>query len=332
MNDLADLPGTASKIEFALCLDLAHAILGAVLDRRQELGEGPRAGAVATDRGFHSQRLMRALDVIDAAPGVEVALCGNLIGEDLMGEQFGVEGAVKAFVLPLSLRMIGAGVTDPDPQADEPNGQWCIGVDPIVAPGRAVVHGHAPGQTIAAEGLTQGLLHGGGLFVGAGGETERIAGVVIEYGQGVTTATLERHMALEIHLPEVIGDRMLEALPGAVLGALGGVHPPVAAQDRRDRARARHPVMAQGHEPRVQLASAPSRMLIAQGQHRMLHGSWRSSRRRLGPARPIAQPLTALDSIALPPLVPGLRTDPKTPAQRANIRSLLTGQLNEFVT
>ena len=33
-------------------------------------------------------------------------------------------------------------------------------------------------------------------------------------------------MALEIHLPEVIGDRMLEAPPGAVPGALGGVQPP----------------------------------------------------------------------------------------------------------
>ena len=91
MKGLADLPGTASKIEFALCLDLAHAILGGVLDSRQELGEGPGAGAVATDWGFHSQRLMRAFEVIDAAPGVEVALCGRLIGEALMGEQFGVE-------------------------------------------------------------------------------------------------------------------------------------------------------------------------------------------------------------------------------------------------
>jgi hypothetical protein len=143
---------------------------------------------------------------------------------------------------------------------------------------------------------------------------------------------LERHMALEIHLPEVIGDRMLEAPPGAVLGAPGGVQPPVAAQDRRDRARARHPVMAQGQKPRVQLASAPGRMLISQGQHRMLHDRRRSSGRRLGPTRPIPKPLTALDSTALQPLVPGLRTDPETPAERANIRSFLTGQLNEFVT
>jgi hypothetical protein len=109
---------------------------------------------------------------------------------------------------------------------------------------------------------------------------------------------------------------MLEAPPGAVRGAPGGVQPPVATPDRRDRVRARHPVMAQG-QSRVPLACVPGRMLIAQGQHRMLHDSRRSTRRRLGATRSIQEPSPPLhyDSQLEHAVAPGrvVEAPPPTP-------------------
>ena len=85
----------------------------------------------------------------------------------------------------------------------------------VVAPRGAVVHEHADGQAVEAEGGGEAFPHRFRALVGAGLQEDGEAGVVVEDGQGVTSACSSGEVALEVHLPEVVRLGMLEPEPVA---------------------------------------------------------------------------------------------------------------------
>ena len=52
-----------------------------------------------------------------------MGLTGRQIGEGPVAQDFGLEGAMKAFRLALRLRMVGPAMDDPHAQAQQPDGQ-----------------------------------------------------------------------------------------------------------------------------------------------------------------------------------------------------------------
>jgi hypothetical protein len=53
--------------------------------------------------------------------------------------------------------------------------------------------------------------------------------MIIENRQGMAATPAKREVALEIHLPKMIGDASLESLPGSVLDALLRIQATVAS-------------------------------------------------------------------------------------------------------
>ena len=84
---------------------------------------------------------------------------------------------------------------------------------------------------------------------------------------------------------------MLEAHEGLVLRCVDRIDQPVAAQDVSDRAGGRDqlPLMPQRQQPRVDLASAPSRVPATQRACRLLHPHAGLARRSVRPTRAIRQ-------------------------------------------
>ena len=207
-------------------------------------------------------------------PAIKGLLAVGQIEERALVEQFGFEGAMEAFVFAQGLGVRGAGMTEGNAQADEPDGQGREGAEgERDTPRGAIIHQHAVGQAIAAEGLRQVGLDGDALFIGTGVETEGEAGAVVQHGQGVAPASGHGEMAFEIHLPQGIGGGVLEALPRPLGGGRGRREPGGPAENRGDGARGRHRGIAQGLETGVQLAAAPRGVLGAQLEdHRFERG------------------------------------------------------------
>lgn len=99
-------------------------------------------------------------------------------------EQFGLEGARKAFVFAQGLGMRGARMANPDPEAHAPAGQGRKRTSGPIAPGSPGSHQPAEGQASAPEGGEQVRLPGGGLFIRTGLEPQGEPGTVIQDRQG----------------------------------------------------------------------------------------------------------------------------------------------------
>ena len=68
-------------------------------------------------------------------------------------------------------------------------------------------------QTVAAKGRRQLLLHRLALLISTGTDAQRITRMVVDHRQGVARCAIgERHLALEVHLPEQVGRLLLESL------------------------------------------------------------------------------------------------------------------------
>ena len=76
--------------------------------------QGPWAGLVMDDRRVAAEGIMGALAVV--AEAVARKLLGTVreVAPGMAGEELQVQGAMKAFILALSLGMIGAAVQDAD--------------------------------------------------------------------------------------------------------------------------------------------------------------------------------------------------------------------------
>src|SRR5438132_1269295 len=119
-----------------LRLDFANNVLGAILDWGQHVRVRARTGLVPARRDGHLQGLVWALQIVDIPPPMQVCLAVRHVAKDLVAQDFGDQGAVKAFILALSLRMIGARVAHLDAQADQPRRQRRVGMRLIRAPRR----------------------------------------------------------------------------------------------------------------------------------------------------------------------------------------------------
>ena len=88
----------------------------------------------------------------------------------MIAQQFDFEGPMKTLVFALGLWVKRARVRDAHAQPEEPNCELCPATAPfdVDAPGVAVIHGHAPRQSIATKDCGQSILHGLMAFVSAG--------------------------------------------------------------------------------------------------------------------------------------------------------------------
>src|SRR5882724_4321702 len=231
---LADAPRAVLEADEAVLVDLADAVAGPVLDGRQGFGEGAWARVVAVGRHRQGERIVRPVVVVEMAPGVEGTLAVDEIAEAVGLQQLGLEGAMEALVLALGLRMVRPPMTDPHTQAQQPGGEGRVRLIAGIAPGRAVVHQHRQRQAVAPEHSHQAPPHGGLLLVAAGGQPDRIARMIVEYGERMAAPRRQRKVALEIHLPELVRGRPFEALIRTRMFVRPYAELAVPAQDRRD--------------------------------------------------------------------------------------------------
>ncbi len=202
-----------------------------------------------------------------------------------------------------------------------------------VAPRRAVVHQHRLGQPVAPEDGAQPVLHGGGALVGAGGEAERVARMVVEHGQRMTAPGRGREVALEVHLPQLVRTVALEPAPRRVAGRRARLQLVVAAQDLGDGTGARHRRVIEILEPTSDLAAAPR--LVAcrpHREHRRLDRRRDTRRARPRPPRAVGQTIPPLGRVPPEPLVTGLSADPEATAQLAPVRLIAQRQTHELLS
>jgi hypothetical protein len=81
---------------------------------------------------------------------------------------------------------------------------------------------HEQGQAIALEGRLQGILHRLVALVVGRLQPDRKARMIVDDRQRMQLSPSHRHLALEVHLPQHVGLRVLEALPGLLPGATRG--------------------------------------------------------------------------------------------------------------
>ena len=143
--------------------------------------EGTGAGLVAAGGHGVGQRLVGPLQVVARAEAVEVGLGLAQVGEVAVGEDLGGDGAVEALDLALGLGMGGRPCHGLDAEAQQPGFQRGQPALPGRAPGRAVVGQDGAGQPIAPKHRGQVGLDGVLLLVGAGGQAQREARVVVEH-------------------------------------------------------------------------------------------------------------------------------------------------------
>ena len=92
--------------------------------------------------------------------------------------------------------------------------------------------------------------------------------MVVQDRQRVAPSTFgDGNMALEVHMPQLVGLGVLESLVRLVLGALGRVDKSVAPQYRRDGALGGHTIVSSVFEHLCQHVRALSRMLSSKVHH-----------------------------------------------------------------
>lgn len=310
--------------EFALGLHLAHDIRSPILNGWQGFGKWTGAGLMARGGDGQRQGFVGPFEIVLIAPVIKVLLTVGQVLKLALVEQFGFEGAMKAFVFAQGLRMRGAGMANPDAQADTPDGQGREGAPGPIAPRGAVIHEQAQGQPIAPEGGAQVGLDGGGLFIGTGLETQGKAGTIIQDGEGVTAPRAEGKMALEIHLPQRIRRGVFEALPGR-WRPCGGRETAVPPQNRGNGTGGRDRLIAKGLQASVQLPSAPGRIGGAEVENGMFHRCVRALGHPVGAPGLILQALSAGGRIAGQPFIRRGGTDPKAPTEGTQGEAGLVG-------
>jgi len=191
-----------------------------------------------------------------------------------------------------------------------------------IAPGRAVVGDHSVGQAIAPKGADQLLSDRLGPLVGAGRKHDCEARVVVEHGERMQAAGSHRHMAFEVHLPQLVRPRALEANEGGLAAAMSPQFDPMPLQDRCHRRGRRNRFVAEILQPPGDLAPAPRRIVRTNRKHRRLRHCIATQGRAQRSARQLVQSCQAIEPPTLQPFVAGRRTDPETTAQPSHIRTV----------
>jgi len=329
---MAEIVGAVAPGDFAFAFDEADDVVGTVLDRREDLGPGARAGRVAGGGRGHVEGVVWTLLVVDRPPLIEDLLAVGQITQIVAAQDLGLERAMKALFLALGLGMIGSAVEDADAQPDQPDGQRGP-LAAATAPGRGVVAEQVLGQAVALKETLQVGAHGGGVFPTTGAQPEQVTGMIIEDGQRMAAAAATQgHMAFEVHLPKLIGVRSLEALPGLMLLTGPRLDPAFPAQERANGAVRGQVADAQVLQPAAQLARTPRRVLGPQLQQALADLRRGLIRRAVRPTGTIAQRRLTPKSETLQPLVRTLATDAEATAQLRDIGVGLSGEIHKFKT
>ena len=176
---------------------------------------------------------------------------------------------MKPLVFAQGLRMIGPAMRHGHPHPPEPHRQGRVAMHGITAPGTAIIHQQAIRQPIAPKRRDQGLLHGRRLLIRQHPEPDVKAGMIIQNRQRVRRPRHGGHCALEVHLPQLIGDRVFKPAAGRRAPHLVGPEQPPPSQEGRDRATRRHRGQPLQHHALPQLARAPTGMRLALCQERV---------------------------------------------------------------
>ena len=144
------------------------------------------------------------------------------------------------------------------------------------------------------------------------------------------TAASHREVAFEIHLPQIVRSRMLEALHVGLSRTAVYIQQALTTQDRRDRAGRRNVRDLQIQQPPTQLPTAPRRMLATQRQHPLFRRTVDLTRRNLRPTRLIQQPRATLSRRPRQPLVTRLPAHAESTTQLTHIRPFRRGQRHKL--
>ena len=122
---------------------------------------------------------------------------------------------MEALILTLRLGMGGPAMADDDPVSHEPDRKTGEPAQAVLvaAPGRTVIAEDAVRQAVAAEGLHKPLLHCLACLVRTNAQTDVESRMVVQDGEGGAGTRFRVQRSLEVHLPELVGRRGLEALP-----------------------------------------------------------------------------------------------------------------------
>ena len=170
------------------------------------------------------------------------------------------------------------------------------------------------------KGLLQAAAHGICALIGTGLQAQIIARVVVHHRQRMALRIIaEPNPTFEVHLPQQIGGRHLEALaccraPDRRLDAAG------PAQNLMDRRNGRR-MVAFALQAVSYLASSPRRMSIAYRQNTFLELATGLAWARMRPARSVCDIL--IGPPPCKPLVTGVRMNIEPPTELPPVRSLL---------
>src|SRR5207244_12036476 len=137
----ADAPQTVAVADLPIVIHLPHRHVNIILRRRWIGLIRSRTAAIAMDRTLHLQCFVRTNLVVNLPPLIKLLLRVAQIPQASPTKQFGVERAMKTFLLALGLRMIRPSMTDGDAVQQEPHFQQRVTFHAIaaVAPRPAIV-------------------------------------------------------------------------------------------------------------------------------------------------------------------------------------------------
>ena len=317
---------------------------GRIADCRKLGGKGTPAGPVVIGGDVQVKCFVRALQIVGRSPLVEVGLAfGQGLVAPVLENLFG-EAAVKAFAFALRLGVVGLAMDQVDAEPKEPRVEPrkegpSGALSPGHPPGCAVVTEDPPWEAVAPESGRQPRLNRLELLVGAGLKPDRKAGVVVHNRQWVAPlATGRWEVALEVHLPKLVGLGLLEVLEGLSVPVRFGIDQPIALYDRLTGRSGRHllgaerelPVLGPSLEAASNLAAAPGRVPIAHLADGLLDVLGRPVWRFVRAPRPLFEAFLALLAVAGQPLVAGGPADVEPSAQDAHVGVFLVGKLGEF--
>src|SRR5918994_843192 len=304
-NVLADerfgsLPPPVLEADVGRGVDAAHHVISAICEGFNLGIEGARAWTIAVGRHSQADRVVRPVVIVTMPPRVESLLGLVEIVEVSPLEQLEIEGAVKALILAVALRMHWRTVPGCHTVLDQPDaelGERLLGGG---APRAAVVGQDDLGQAIAFKGRLYGVPHGLMLFVVGRVQDHCVARMVVDHGQRMKPALAERNMALEVHLPQSVRLGMLEALPCLLTCRH---HRLAMALENLGNGRCRWRRQALPAQACGDLAATPRRVLQTHRKHRRFHLSFRPIRRAVRPPRAVRQAVNPLALEAIQPLV-----------------------------
>lgn len=330
MKRFAD-PQPAPKVIDNAVIDPPDYLAWVILDIRQGLGKGSRAGSVAAGGGGHAKRLVGPLKVINAAPLIKASLARFKVVEERTAKNLGLKCAMETFVLALGLRVVWPRMAHSDTQQDQPRGQRCVGMFRVRSPRGAVVHGHPFRQAVAPEGLCEAAPDRLPALVGAGPKNQCETRMVVQSRKGVASSEPHREMPLEVHLPQAVGRGVLEPPPRRVFGRFGWIKPMITAEYLRHRAGAGESFMTHIFQPPLDLAGSPGGMLVPHRQRKALDFRRNPLGRGKRSPRDIHQARLPFLAVAAEPFVGRLAADFKTLAKLANVGVFMRGQNDKFL-